>query len=431
MKRTEPGLRGRFLLATWLLSAALIGGFVLAIAQFLEVIEDEFIGSQFALEFERYEAAYEHGRLDDMVLPRGFHGVVVGPGNKAEVPADVASLAPGVYTEITVDGSDFSVGKRTYGDTTLYLFEDLDIEPIELLERHLLDIALRAGVTAVLVGFALSLWLSNLVTAPVNALARTVSAIEPGRERGTLDTRTVARELRGIAQAFDRVLTRFDEYGERERAFTRDASHELRTPLAVIRSSLQLLEQDARDARGAARVARLRAAAEQMQALLEALLFLARGDGDGHGEPVAVAAQIEAAVALLGAVSGPQAPAVQVHVQSDFSVTAPRGLLLCVLNNLLRNALEHADGDKLDITLDGPTLVIEDNGRGIPAELLPRVFEQDVRGVDSSGQGHGLSLVQRVCTRLGWHLELASESGRGTRWALTLARPGDGQQRST
>ena len=102
-------------------------------------------------------------------------------------------------------------------------------------------------------------------------------------------------------------------------------------------------------------------------------------------------------------------------------LAVPRGLLLCVVNNLLRNALEHSKSRRIDVALCGAQLVIEDYGIGITEGEQACVFERDTRGDDSSGEGIGLHLVKRICERLDWHIDLHSAVGAGARFVLRLA----------
>ena len=87
-----------------------------------------------------------------------------------------------------------------------------------------------------------------------------------------------------------------------------------------------------------------------------------------------------------------------------------------MLGNLLENAARHA-ASRVRIAADrasaGPSIVIEDDGKGIAPALLPRVLERGAR-LDESGDGAGLGLaiVQDVLDAYGWRIDLArSELG--------------------
>ncbi len=128
---------------------------------------------------------------------------------------------------------------------------------------------------------------------PVSALARLVNgwdqhpdleALSPQRlsRRTDADVASLARGLHGFA-------TRIAGYTERERNFTRDASHELRSPLTVIKMSVDMLaEEEGLTDFGERSLQRIRRSTREMEALVEALLILARESDNGVDEEVFV-----------------------------------------------------------------------------------------------------------------------------------------------
>ena len=101
--------------------------------------------------------------------------------------------------------------------------------------------------------------------------------------------------------------------------------------------------------------------------------------------------------------------------------------LTFVVEQLLSNAVKYARGGKVTVFAEGETLVIADNGIGIAAEDLPRVFEKGYTGCNGRQEqrstGIGLYLCRQICDRLGHSLTITSELGRGTTVRLSLAQP--------
>jgi len=96
-----------------------------------------------------------------------------------------------------------------------------------------------------------------------------------------------------------------------------------------------------------------------------------------------------------------------------------------VLGNLLSNAIRHTPSGgsvKVAVTTsgDGAALTVTDTGEGIPAELLPRVFERFVKGASSPGSGLGLAIAHDIVAAHGGKLEIQSTKGSGTTVRLTL-----------
>jgi signal transduction histidine kinase len=91
-----------------------------------------------------------------------------------------------------------------------------------------------------------------------------------------------------------------------------------------------------------------------------------------------------------------------------------------VLVNLLENARD-ADAKRVTVQVapSGRQLTVVDDGRGIPPELLARVFEPTF-STTSSGAGLGLAIARRLVESWGGVINLDSEPGKGTRVTLTL-----------
>jgi signal transduction histidine kinase len=123
----------------------------------------------------------------------------------------------------------------------------------------------------------------------------------------------------------------------------------------------------------------------------------------------------------------------------DATVTTDLACLQQVLGRLVTNALGHTpDGGRIDISVrtegDEWLVTVSDDGRGIPPEVLGRVFEPLVRTPCASrgqgmGRGHGmgLALCRDLIERLGGDISLCSEPGRGTSASVRFPRqkPGD------
>ncbi|MFC9002635.1 ATP-binding protein [Streptomyces microflavus] len=237
----------------------------------------------------------------------------------------------------------------------------------------------------------------------------------------------------------------------RVRQFVADASHELRTPLASIRGYAELTRRvtgrEPSDSGSVTRHAlgRIESEADRMTGLVEDLLLLARLDAGRPLSyestdllPLVVDAVSDARVADASAEAGalhqwrldlPDEPAGPVTVRAD------PARLQQVLVNLLANARTHTPpGTTVTVSVrpsvraDEPvTLEVRDDGPGIPAELLPHVFERFARGDASRSRGDatdkatgtttgstglGLAIVQAVVSAHGGRVRVDSAPGR-------------------
>jgi signal transduction histidine kinase len=120
---------------------------------------------------------------------------------------------------------------------------------------------------------------------------------------------------------------------------------------------------------------------------------------------------------------------VQLRGPAELVLMADPNRLRQALSNLLTNALKHSPAEVpvvVDISRkkrkDGPWVLIavSDQGPGVPAHMLPRLFERFTRGAGSSGLGLGLYLAQQIALVHGGTLEVRSEPGKGARFELLL-----------
>jgi two-component system OmpR family sensor kinase len=250
-------------------------------------------------------------------------------------------------------------------------------------------------------------------------------------------------EVGQVGLAFNRMLgnvrdalTARQESETRVRQFVADASHELRTPLAAVRGYAELIRR--RDDDVAPEVShalsRVESESARMTTLVEDLLLLARLDS---GRPLehthvdlsrlVVDVVSDAQVAGRGHVWRLDVPPDPVVVPGDDA------RLHQVLANLLSNARTHTPPGttvttELSTSDETATLTVTDDGPGIPADLLPEVFERFARGDSSRSRaagstGLGLAIVAAVVQAHHGHVTVESRPGR-TRFTVRLPGPG-------
>ena len=412
-------LRARFLLATSLLTLVLCAVFALAVHQFIELLEDELLHHTLVREMQQLKTELAADRHARPPTANGLTGFIVHTASEqAELPKELQSLGQGVHEDVELRGRNYYVAVDTAGGAGLYVL--LDTERVEDLEDSVVVAAALVGLIALGLAAVIGIALSRAVMRPVIELADDVAQLDPATRQQRLGKRFANREVGIIATAFDDFMERLDGVLEREKAFTEDASHELRTPLAVISSAAELLADDP-DLSDSARerVSRIRRAAGQMQSLIEALLFLARGESSASPQACALDQIIKEAVEVVAA--GAATKSLQLNFDVEpVTVTGSPIMVACVVNNLLLNAVNFTQAGTIDVKLTPQELMVRDTGIGIPPSDLSRIFERRYRGAHSRGLGLGLYLVNRICQRLGWSIETSSTEGAGTTFRVLL-----------
>ncbi|MEA2208308.1 MAG: hypothetical protein QOF54_785 [Solirubrobacteraceae bacterium] len=297
-------------------------------------------------------------------------------------------------------------------------------------ELFLLVGVLAGTALALLAGMAIA----RRAMAPIAALTTAAEAIARTRDPSLTvpqpladdEVAELARTLEGMLRELDAARGETESMLARQRRFVADASHELRTPLTSVLANLELLAESLDGDQGEAARSALRSS-RRMRRLVADLLLLARTDvGRVVPREATDLAQIVAeAAAELSPVSAEHEIELDVH---PAPVDAVRDELHRLAINLLENSLRHTPpGTRIRVWTgmrDGSaTLVVEDDGPGVPPELVATLFERFVRGAGDRGGsfGLGLAIVQAVAVSHGGDVRLESPSqGTGARFVVTL-----------
>lgn len=412
------GLRSRFIAALLITATLLSGGFYYAMHLFIEVLEEELVTQSLMRELNAF--TYYHQQNPNLVPVErdGIRTYVYKPGAATtDLPTPLAKWTNGEVGEFKWQGGEYQAIRHDIGDTRVYM--SIDLVRVENLELRLVSLAWIFITGALLAAAVVGAGLSMLVTRPVSRLARLVTDIDPTDRGIKLGGQFGDHEVGRIAHAFDQYLEKIDQYVEREKAFTDDASHELRTPLSVIISATHLLQEDPQlSERSIERLARIRRAASQMQALIEALLFLAREDGGIANDSCALHEILHERADSFSEQLTDKALSIHVDIRTPVTVQAPQAMVLCVVQNLISNAIQNTNKGRIDISLSEREFVVQDTGTGIPNNALDHIFERRYRGAQSRGLGLGLYIVHRICDRLGWQIKASNADGAGARFVV-------------
>ncbi|HKC12288.1 MAG TPA: ATP-binding protein [Vicinamibacteria bacterium] len=220
------------------------------------------------------------------------------------------------------------------------------------------------------------------------------------------------------------------------RDFVANASHELRTPLTSIRGFVEALEDGAAlDPPTSQRfLGKIRTHADRMAALVEDLLELSRlesGERPPRWEEVAPAEVVEDVVASFASLAGRKELALRRADHSAPAIVTDADRLRRILENLVENAVKYTpEGGHVEVTsAPGPdgsaVLEVGDDGPGIAAEHLPRIFERfyrvdKARSRELGGTGLGLAIVKHLAEGMGATVRVESAPGKGARFTVTV-----------
>lgn len=264
----------------------------------------------------------------------------------------------------------------------------------------------------------------------------------PDDELGRI-SRHIVRLYAGLQQAnADRDREHraaLHEQREKERIkkqLTNNINHELKTPVASIQVCLETLinhpEMDA--GRRMDFLARSISHCERLKSLLADVSLITRMD-DGGTAITKERIDLADIIAECVADKRPRAEKSGIDITCDIAgpihMNGNQTLLLSVFNNLLDNAIIYSGGNRISVgaasvTGDTITLSVADNGCGVPAEHLPRLFERFYR-IDkgrsraAGGTGLGLAIVKNAIMLHGGNITARNRNGGGLEFTITLA----------
>lgn len=286
--------------------------------------------------------------------------------------------------------------------------------------------ALSVGVPVMVLALALVGWfLIGRALSPVETIRRQAAAISGTDLHLRLNPVAADDELGRLTGTFNDLLARIETSADRQRQFVADAAHELRSPIAALRTQLEVsvLHPDA--ATEPDRAAGMLTDTERLSHLVDDLLALARLDASPPTQRQPV--DLDDLVLAEARRVRDHGPHLDVSGVSAARVLGERTALDRIARNLLDNAIRHAVAQvtvRLTSAEGQVTLVVRDDGPGIPDADKQRVFDRftrldDARSSDRGGAGLGLAIVRDVVLHHGGHV-MISDNDPGAVFTVTL-----------
>jgi PAS domain S-box-containing protein len=214
------------------------------------------------------------------------------------------------------------------------------------------------------------------------------------------------------ASALDRLDRERElrRHNDRLEEFASFVSHDLRNPLTVAEGELERAREDV-DSTHLVEVAR---AHERMEALIDDLLTIAR-----EGDEATDVGPVDLEGTVVDCWQNVATNEATLRVESDATIVADERRLQQLLENLVRNAVEHG-GSNVTVTVGDLEngFFLEDDGAGIPSEDRDRVFETGF-STSETGSGLGLTIVSEVVEAHDWTIDLGESDLGGARFEIT------------
>jgi two-component system sensor histidine kinase BaeS len=286
-------------------------------------------------------------------------------------------------------------------------------------------VVLVVGVVAVSIGIRLvrsvAPPLSDLVDAAGRVEAADYAVRVPEIQRGPA-------ELRDLGRAFNTMTARLEADEAQRRRLLADVSHELRNPLAIVQGNLEALIDGVYPA-DQAHLEPILDETRILARLIEDLRTLSLAEAGTlalHREPSDIGVLVTDVADSFRVRATAAGATLETEVAANLPVLEIDPIRIReVVSNLVDNALRYVSGGgKVTISARSVDASIEitvaDDGPGIPAELLPTIFERFAKSAESRGSGLGLAIARAIVEAHGGSIAAESRPGAGTRIRLTL-----------
>ena len=286
----------------------------------------------------------------------------------------------------------------------------------------------------VVIGAVITALLIRRSTRPVTQLAQVSGRIADGEYsmRADIKTKDEIGELAGdfnrMAEAVESHIAELTERAERQLLFIGGVTHEFKTPLtALLLHSRMLRRAYMTEEEKDNSLEHIEKQTEWLERLVQNLLKLITQGKEIEKESVSVSELFEDVKQTVSKNFADRGVSL-VTVSGNEELVVNKDLMQSLLVNLVDNAAKAYDPNTTGVVLLkswGKTIEIEDHGRGIPQDAIPRIFEpfymvDKSRSKKYGGSGLGLALVKMVADAHGAVLNVESEEGKGTTIRIIL-----------
>lgn len=345
------------------------------------------------------------------------------------------------------DGSSYNalvIGTPTDSDIpNLQVYLVLSMESDEATMALMRGLLSAAGVVVVVLLVGIAWLMVQQITAPVRSASRIAERLAAGhlRERMIVDGEDemarLAMSFNAMAESLSKQIHQLEEYSALQRQFTSDVSHELRTPLTTVRMAADMIAAGADEFEPHTRRATelMTRELDRFESLLTDLLEISRHDAgvaDLSATRLDVRICVNSAWQQVEHLADELNVPVNLHLPEEaIYLTGDSRRIERVLRNLLANAIDHSEGNPVDVDFganeEAVSITVTDHGVGLkPGQedlVFNRFWRADASRVrHSGGTGLGLAIAREDALLHGGELDAAGNFGVGSQFRLTIPR---------
>ncbi|MBN1778110.1 MAG: HAMP domain-containing protein [Clostridiales bacterium] len=370
--------------------------------------------------------------LNEKTVDYGVHGF--DPDRKLSIFSYFGSLEGleddwVAYCSAAIVGGGKTVGVLLYSSSVGDLMESL-----VALQKNMLIYFIAAAVVAAVI----ALFLSRLITKPIDRLTRGIQRMG----RGDLSVRVPVKgggELRKLAETFNTMSEKLERLDKSRNQFVSNASHELKTPLSTMKILLEniIYQPDMQANLRTEFLTDVNSEIDRLNLIISDLLTMVSMDTNAMRlrlETFRIADVVTEVVQRLSVVAQQKHQEIKVSLADGCEMHADHAKLTQVIYNILDNAIKYTPPGgiiRMRLVRSGrnAVLTVADNGPGIPKEDQAHIFDRfyrvdKARSRDTGGTGLGLSIVRQFVLMHGGNVSVDSTEGGGTTFTVELPMGG-------
>jgi len=284
------------------------------------------------------------------------------------------------------------------------------------------------ALSFILLGTLGAFVISGRTLKPVKVLAEKIENIDENNLNTQIEHPKSKDEISRLTHSFNHMLLKLNRSFENQRLFAQNAAHELKTPLSSIMANIEVLELDdeptTEDYREVVDIVKI--STKRLIELVRGLLSLNSILDETQWQSFDVKPILETVVGELQETVTQKG--LNIVILGECRLKGDKTLLERAFFNLIHNAVRYNnDKGEVKISLDSDSIIIEDNGMGIPAESIEQLFEpfycvDKSRSKKLGGHGLGLTIAKNIFDKHHMKINVLSEVGKGTKIILVMLK---------
>ncbi len=314
-----------------------------------------------------------------------------------------------------------------------FVFMFLETAPIRNMIHQLTNQFLLVGVISIFITLITIFLLSKFIVSPLIEMKKVTEQLNQGNHENELNTKR-DDELGDLARSIQLLSNNLELLKKDRNEFLSSISHDLKTPLTYLKGYADIarrpnLTNEQRDEY----LAIIKEEAENVVVLINNLFELAKMDENQftiHKQPVKLKEFLEKISQKFQPAFNEVNIRLQIKCAPTVRVSIDAERFKQVISNLLDNALKHSSANttvtvEVNQNKTGTTIIVSDEGEGIPEEDLPNIWDrlyrvEKSRSRSTGGSGLGLAIVKKIIEGHGGEISVKSTVNKGTTFSIQL-----------